>query len=323
MIFVTGGTGLLGSYLLRDLVARGEKVRALYRTVIPAAAWAGSVEWVQGDILDPVLLAESMRGVQQVYHCAAVVSFNPRKRREMMKVNVEGTTNIVNAALENGKPRLLYVSSVSALGRKYNGEPVSETSKWEEEKHHSHYGRSKYFAEMEVWRAASEGLDTVIINPSLILGAGNWNEGSSAIFKKAWEEFPWYTEGGGGIVDVKDVVYAMTALMDTDITGERFIINAENWPFRKLFTQMAEALGKRPPHKKAPPAIIALLWRLEKARCFFSGSEPVITKETADTAQRTVIYDNTKLLKILPDFRYTPVQQTIEAYCREYAAGNN
>ena len=132
MIFVTGGTGLLGSYLLRDLVARGEKVRALYHTVIPPAAWTGSVEWVQGDILDPVLLAESMRGVQQVYHCAAVVSFNPRKRREMMKVNVEGTTNIVNAALENGKPRLLYVSSVSALGRKYNGEPVSETSKWEE-----------------------------------------------------------------------------------------------------------------------------------------------------------------------------------------------
>ncbi|MBN8860918.1 MAG: NAD-dependent epimerase/dehydratase family protein [Sphingobacteriales bacterium] len=323
MIFVTGGTGLLGSYLLRDLVARGEKVRALYRTVIPPAAWAKSVEWIQGDILDPGLLAESMRDVQQVYHCAAVVSFNPRKRREMMKVNVEGTANIVNTALENGKPRLLYVSSVSALGRKYNGEPVSEASKWEEEKYHSHYGRSKYFAEMEVWRAASEGLDAAIINPSLILGAGNWNDGSSAIFKKAWEEFPWYSEGGGGFVDVKDVVNAMTALMETDIAGERFIINAENWPFRKLFTQMAEAFGKRPPHKKAPPAIIALLWRLEKMRCFFSGSEPVITKETADTAQRMVIYDNTKLLKLLPGFCYTPVQQTIEAYCREYAAGNN
>jgi len=323
MIFVTGGTGLLGSYLLRDLVARGEKVRALYRTTIPTTAWAGSVEWVQGDILDPVLLAESMRDVEQVYHCAAIVSFNPRKKREMMKVNVEGTTNIVNAALENGRPRLLHVSSVSALGRRYDGGTVSEASKWGEEKNHSHYGHSKYFAEMEVWRAASEGLDTVIINPSLILGAGNWNDGSSAIFKKAWEEFPWYTEGGGGIVDVKDVVHAMTALMKTDITGERLIINAENWPFRKLFTQMAEAFGKRPPHKKAPPAIIAMLWRLEKMRSFLTGREPVITKETASTAQRTVTYDNSKLLKLLPDFHYTPVQQTIDAYCREYAAGNN
>ena len=297
MIFVTGGTGLLGSYLLRDLVARGEKVRALYRTTIPTTAWAGSVEWVQGDILDPVLLAESMRDVEQVYHCAAIVSFNPRKKREMMKVNVEGTTNIVNAALENGRPRLLHVSSVSALGRRYDGGTVSEASKWGEEKNHSHYGHSKYFAEMEVWRAASEGLDTVIINPSLILGAGNWNDGSSAIFKKAWEEFPWYTEGGGGIVDVKDVVHAMTALMKTDITGERLIINAENWPFRKLFTQMAEAFGKRPPHKKAPPAIIAMLWRLEKMRSFLTGREPVITKETASTAQRTVTYDSSKRLK--------------------------
>ncbi|MBS1748827.1 MAG: NAD-dependent epimerase/dehydratase family protein [Bacteroidetes bacterium] len=323
MILVTGGTGLLGSYLLRDLVARGENVRALYRTSIPQAKWAGSIEWIRGDILDPFLLAESMRHVQEVYHCAAVVSFNPGKKREMMKVNVEGTSNIVNAALENGMPRLIHVSSVSALGRKYNDELVSETSKWEEAKDYSQYGRSKYLAEMEVWRGISEGLPAVIVNPSLILGAGDWNNGSSAIFKKAWEEFPWYTEGGGGVVDVKDVVSAMSTLMKSDISGERFIINAENWPFRKLFTQMAEAFGKKPPYKKAPPAIVALLWRLEKARSFFTGQDPVITKETALSAQRNVFYDNSKLLKFLPEFRYTPVQQTIETHCRVYAAGNN
>ena len=323
MILVTGGTGLLGSYLLRDLVARGEKVRALYRTEIPSADWAASIEWIRGDILDPVLLAESMHNVQEVYHCAAVVSFSPRKKREMMKVNVEGTANIVNAALENGMPRLLHVSSVSALGRKYNGELVSETSKWEEAKDYSHYGRSKFFAEMEVWRAVSEGLNAVIINPSLILGAGYWNDGSSAIFKKAWEEFPWYTDGGGGFVDVKDVVKAMIALMNTNITGERFIINSENWPFRKLFTQMALAFGKKPPYKKAPPTIIEMLWRIEKARSFFTGQDPLITKETAQIAQRNAIYDNSKLLKFLPDFRYSPVQQTIETHCREYATGNN
>ncbi|MCC6288111.1 MAG: NAD-dependent epimerase/dehydratase family protein [Chitinophagaceae bacterium] len=319
MIFVTGGTGLLGSYLLRDLVAGGKEVSALYRTSIPDEPYAKSVHWIQGDILDVVLLEEIMQKAKQVYHCAAIVSFNPAKKYEMLKINAEGTANVVNAALAGGVQKLMHVSSVSALGRNTNGAPISEDDKWDEEKNKSAYGKSKYFAELEVWRGVSEGLNAVIVNPSTILGVGKWEkDGSAAIFKKAYEEFPWYTDGVGGFVDVADVAKAMIQLMESDISGERFIVNAESLPFKNVFTEIANAFGKKPPYKKAPPFMIKLLWRLEKLRSFFTSKDPLITKETAGSAQRKTYYDNSRLLKFLPGFQYKPVQQTIKEYSEAY-----
>lgn len=320
MIFVTGGTGLLGSYLLRDLVARGKKVSALYRTEIPSHDYAKAVNWIQGDILDVVLLEEIMQQVQQVYHCAGIVSFNPAKKYQMLKVNAEGTANVVNACLKAGIQKLIHVSSVSALGRRREGAIVTEETKWDEEKNNSSYGQSKYFAELEVWRGIGEGLNAVIVNPTIILGAGNWQDGSSAMFRNAWNEFPWYTEGVSGFVDAADVTNAMINLMESDITNERFIITAENWPFKKVFASMAAAFGKKPPYKKAPPYMIALLWRMEKIRKFITGGEPLLTKETVNTAQVKVNFDNGKLLYWLPGFRYKPLQQTIEECCRLYTA---
>mgnify|MGYP001040057353 CR=1 FL=1 len=318
MIFVTGGTGLLGSYLLRELVARGQKVSALYRKEVPQASYSNQVQWIQGDIHDIVLLEEIMRQVKQVYHCAATVSFNPKKKYELLKVNAEGTANIVNAALKADIQKMVHVSSVSVMGRKRDGMQVTEETKWEEESNNSNYGRSKYFAELEVWRGISEGLNAVIVNPTFILGAGNWETGSSGIFKKAWKQFPWYTEGISGFVDAADVAKAMIMLMESDITNERFIVSAENWPFKKVFTEMAIAFGKNPPHKKAAPYIAGLLWRIEKIRSLFTGSEPLLTKAAADTARRKVYFDSSKLLGALPHFTYKPLQQTIEEYCNAY-----
>lgn len=319
MIFVTGGTGLLGSYLLRDLVARGQEVSALYRSNIPDEPYAKSVRWIQGDILDIVLLEEIMQKAKQVYHCAAVVSFNPAKKYEMLKINAEGTANVVNAALTSGVQKLVHVSSVSALGRNETGTAISEEDKWDEEKNKSAYGKSKYFAELEVWRGISEGLNAVIVNPSTILGVGRWEkDGSAAIFKKAYEAFPWYTDGVAGFVDVADVAKAMIQLMESDIAGERFIINAENRALKEVFTDMAKAFNKKPPHKKAPSFMIKLLWRLEKLRSLFTSKDPLITKETANTAQRKTYYDNTKLLKFLPGFQYKSLQTTINEYCKAY-----
>ncbi|MFT3949764.1 MAG: NAD-dependent epimerase/dehydratase family protein [Agriterribacter sp.] len=319
MIFVTGGTGLLGSYLLRDLVARGQEVSALYRTNIPDEPYAKSVHWIQGDILDVVLLEEIMQKAKQVYHCAAIVSFNPAKKYEMLKINAEGTANVVNAALAGGVQKLMHVSSVSALGRNTTGAPISEDDKWDEEKNKSAYGKSKYFAELEVWRGVSEGLNAVIVNPSTILGVGKWEkDGSAAIFKKAYEEFPWYTDGVGGFVDVADVASAMIQLMESDISGERFIVNAACLPFKNVFTEIANAFGKKPPGKKAPSFMIKLLWRLEKLKSFFTSKDPLITKETAGSAQRKTYYDNSKLLRFLPLFQYKPVQQTIKEYSEAY-----
>lgn len=319
MIFVTGGTGLLGSYLLRDLVARGQKVCALYRSSIPDEPYAQLVNWIQGDILDVVLLEEIMQQATQVYHCAAIVSFNPAKKYDMLKINAEGTANVVNAALAGGVKKLVHVSSVAALGSNALGAPITETDPWDEEKNKSAYGKSKYFAELEVWRGISEGLNAVIVNPSTILGVGKWEkDGTAAIFKKAYEAFPWYTDGVGGFVDVADVARAMIQLMESDICSEKFIVSAESRAFKEVFTEMAKAFGKKPPYKKAPPFIIKLLWRLEKLRSFFTSKDPLITKETANSARHKTYYNNSKLLTFLPGFKYTPLQTTITNYCLEY-----
>ncbi len=320
MVFVTGGTGLLGGYLLRELVARNRKVTAIYRSEVPDVPYAKYVSWVKGDILDVVLLQELMEGVEEVYHCAGYVSFNPARKHQMMKVNIDGTANVVNAALYAGVKKMVHVSSVAALGRKREGTAVTEEAKWTEENNNSHYGRSKFLGELEVWRGIGEGLNAVIVNPVMILGVGDWTEGSAALFRSAWDEFPWYTEGISGFVDAADAARAMVALMQSDISAERFILSAENWSFRDVFSAMAAGFGKKPPHRKVQPFLSAMLWRLEKIKNIFTGKDPLLTKETVDTAQRKVFFSNSKLLEALPGFRYTPLRDTIEAYCLEYAA---
>jgi dihydroflavonol-4-reductase len=173
--------------------------------------------------------------VEQVYHCAAIVTFNSRRRQEMFKINIEGTANVVNAALDAGIKKMVYVSSVAALGRIREEGPINETMNWTEETSNSAYGQSKYLAEMQVWRGIGEGLNAVMVNPVIILGPGDWNSGSSQIFKTAYDEFPWYTDGSTGFVDVRDVAKAMIELMNSNVTAERFILSAENKTYAEVF----------------------------------------------------------------------------------------
>lgn len=319
MVFVTGGSGLLGGYLLKELVAQNKKVTAIYRSAIPDEPYAQHVNWVKGDILDIVLLEEQMQGVEEVYHCAGYVSFNPQKRNEMMRVNIDGTANVVNAALNAGVKKLVHVSSVAALGKKQEEKEITEEAKWTEENNNSAYGRSKFFAELEVWRGIGEGLNAVIVNPVIILGVGDWKEGSSALFRNAWNEFSWYTEGVTGFVDAADAARAMVTLMESNISGERFILSAENWPFKEVFSTMAKAFGKKPAHRKVHPFLAGVLWRFEKIKNIFSGTDPLLTKETADSAQRKIYFNNSKLLRFLPGFVYRPLRETIESYSFEYS----
>ncbi len=254
MILVTGGTGFLGSYLLRALVKAGKPVRALYRSRIPDQVQdiADKVEWFQGDVLDVCALEDAFAGITEVYHCAAVVSFQPDKRTEMMKINIEGTANVVNMAIDAGVRKLVHVSSVASLGRARQQDSLSEDSQWEESSNNSQYAISKHLSEMEIWRGIAEGLDAVIVNPSIILGSGFWHDGSGMLLKNAWKEFPYYTEGVNGFVDVEDVVKAMIGLMESPVTKRRFILSGENWPYRQLFTEMARHLGKKP--RISPPS---------------------------------------------------------------------
>ena len=317
MILVTGAGGLVGSHLVKQLVSEGNRVRAIYRSSIPLPEVAGTVEWVKGDILDVVSLEEAMKGIQQVYHCAAIVTFNPKKKALLHQTNVEGTANVVNACLNEGISKLLFVSSVAALGRIREDIPIDEKMNWSEETSNSEYGKSKYFAEMEVWRGIGEGLNAVIVNPVIILGAGDWTKGSSEIFKSAYDEFPWYTEGISGFVDVIDVVRAMILLMGSNCTAERYILSAEDLPFREVFTRIANNFGKKPPNRKVTPLLAALVWRIEAVKARFTGKDPLLTRETARTAAAKVHFDNNKFKLFFVNFNYTPVTVSLKRICQE------
>jgi len=326
MIFVTGGTGLVGGYLLKELLRTHSNILALYRNQYPiqlSNEEINKITWVKGDVMDVTLLHEAMQSCEKVYHCAGVVSFNPSRRNELLKINVGGTANVVNAALSAGVKKLVHVSSVSALGRKRNNITVTEEMKWSEESNISNYGRSKFLAELEVWRGISEGLRAIIVNPTIVLGVGNWNHSSAATFKSAYNEFPWYTNGVSGFVDGADVARAMIQLMDSEISGERFILSAENWSYRDLFTSMAKAFGKKPPRREVSPFFASLVWRIEKIKSKLKGEDPLLTRETAETAQTKVYFDNSKIRKFLPGFIFRPISHTIDAYCREYLANLN
>lgn len=323
MILVTGASGLVGSHLIQQLAAQQKKVRALYRSQIPAIPNTQTVEWFKADILDVVDLEQAMQGITHVYHCAAIVSFNPKEKKVLHQTNIEGTANVVNACIEANIEKLLFVSSVAALGRIREDKPIDETMNWTEETSNSEYGKSKYLAEMEVWRGIGEGLQAVIVNPTIILGAGNWDKGSSEIFKSAYNEFPWFTEGTTGFVDVADVVKAMMQLMDSDIVAQRFILSAETSTYQNLFSTIATEFGKKPPHKKVTPTIAALVWRWEAIKGKLTGKAPLLTKETAKTAQAKVVFDNSKLKKYLPQFTYTSLQHSIKNICNELKQKHN
>jgi dihydroflavonol-4-reductase len=320
---VTGGTGFLGAYIIRNLVEKGYPVRAIRRPsgklpfFIDQSTW-DKVEWVEGDVLDIISLTDAMQGVDSVVHSAAVVSFIKEKRKNMYAVNIEGTENVVNAALETGVRRLLHVSSIAALGRTTKASMVTEEKQWEENKNNTHYAVTKHHAEMHVWRGFAEGLEGVIINPSTILGYGNWHQSSCAIFKNAYKSFPWYTKGVNGFVGVEDVAEAAVRLLLSDINERRFIVNAENRSFQSLFNVMAEGFGKRPPHRYANRTISEIAWRMEAVKAFFTGSKPLLSKETAKVAHSQTSFDNKALLNALPGFSFTPLDTVIKKACGRY-----
>ena len=314
MILVTGGSGLVGSELISQLLALGNKIKAIYNSTRLTISHQDLIP-VKCDILDTAALEEAMQGVTQLYHCAAMVSFSAKNKDQLLKINIEGTENVVNAALDAGVTKMVHVSSVSALGRIRENETVTEEMNWTEESSNSVYGKSKYLGEMEVWRGIGEGLQAVIVNPSLILGSGDWNKGSSEIFRSVYNEFPWYTEGVTGVIDVKDVARAMILLMNSEINKQRFILNAENLSYKEVFTNIAKCFGKKPPHKKVTPFIAAIVWRLEAIKSMFTGKDALVTKETARTALAKVYFDNNKILKALPGFQFTPINETIKNIC--------
>lgn len=323
MVLVTGGTGFLGSYIIKELVEKNYSVRAIRRNTsklpfyIPPEIFE-KVEWVEGDILDTVSLDQAMEGIKTVIHSAAIISFHRVDKKRMYHVNIQGTANVVNAALEKNIGRFVHISSVAALGRSKTGGNVNEEKKWQDNNVNTHYAISKHKAEMEVWRAIGEGLNAVIVNPSTVLGFGDWNTSSCRIFKTVYDEFPWYTTGINGFVDIEDVAKATVLLMESNISEERFIVSGDNWSFQQLFNTIADGFQKKRPHRKATPFLGSLAWRMEKLRSLFSGKKPLLTKESARVAHSHTFFENDKLLNLLPQFSFTPLQQSIQKNCEKY-----
>jgi nucleoside-diphosphate-sugar epimerase len=328
MRFVTGGTGLIGSHLLFELVSAEKKVKALKRKtsdlqqVLKTFSWYAEnpqelfsrIEWVEGDMLDYFGLEKLLSGVEEIYHCAAIVSFDGKEKKQMIRNNVEGTANLVNAALENGVKKVCHVSSVSALGKSQNGYPVDELTNWTPSRKVTGYSQSKFFSETEIWRGIEEGLNAVIVNPSIVLGPGNWEAGSSRLFKTVWDGLNFYTKGVTGFVDVKDVAKAMVLLMEDknfeNCKNQRFLLNAENLSYRELFSRIADALGKPRPKMYAPPAITGLAWRAASVFSIFSKNSPAISRETAAAGHTETLFDGGKITRFIP-FAYLPVSESI------------
>ncbi|GAA4294368.1 NAD-dependent epimerase/dehydratase family protein [Aestuariibaculum suncheonense] len=324
MILVTGGTGLVGSHLLYKLVSNNEKVRAIYRTEAKLAQvnavfanytesyenLFNAIEWIKADLLDIPALEDAFTGIDYVYHCAAFVSFEPDKYQLLRKTNIEGTANIVNICLAKNIKKLCYVSSIAALGKPINNATIDEETAWNPEDDNNVYAITKYGAEIEVWRGTQEGLNAVIVNPGVILGAGIWKYGSGSLFKRAYKGIKYYTSGTIGLVDVKDVTNILIQLMASNINNERFVLVAETWHYKNFLQSLATSVNAKIPKKLASKKLLNLAWRLDWVKHKLTGKRRQLTKHLTTTLTSNKTYSNTKIKTAL-NYEFKAVSDSI------------
>ena len=314
MIFITGATGLLGSFICRDLLKKGYKVRAIKRESSRMTLLEDiidQIDWVIGNMDDTIFLEDALQGVEAVIHGAAIISFDKRDEPAMTKTNVQGTADLVNACLKIGVKNYIQISSVAALGRKANQININENDKWEGTEYDSIYSRSKHLSELEVWRGAQEGLNVKIVNPSVVLGPGIWKKGSSTVFKYAFDEKKYFPSGTVNFVDVRDVSRAIIQLMESDIQNERFVLNGGSMLFKEFFGKIAATFGKEGPKKVAPSFLLKLAVSFEFLRSRITGKGAMITSDTAKLSQMHYYFENEKIKKAL-NFEFTPFEETID-----------
>lgn len=312
MILVTGGTGFLGSTLIQLLIDDGHAVIATKRreSHIPDNFKSSSlIEWIDADITDYFALSDIFERIDQVYHCAAKISYQKEDALPMLRINIEGTRHIVNLCLQY-KTRLVHVSSIAALGTNKLGLPVSESDKWEQDPYISNYALSKYESELEVWRGITEGLSAIIVNPSVIMGTTTGKPPSNIIFNLVNKGLKIYPPGTVGVVDVQDVAKVMIILMNSNIKGERFILNSENISNRELLQRIATLLDKNPPRIAASPLMLNIAWRAAKLVSIISRSRPALTQESTRASAAKLAYTNTKIVDAI-GYAFKPLHQIL------------
>ena len=323
MILVTGGTGLVGAHLLLQLTANETEIRAIYRNeknirktqslfqLYGKEAQFHKIQWMEGDIIDVPSLEKAFQGVTHVYHCAALISYNPKDENKLRKTNIEGTANIVNFCIDYKVSKLCHVSSIAALGDlKPNETTITEETEWNPEHYHSDYAISKYGAEMEIWRGQQEGLNVVIVNPGVIFGAGFWQQGSGMFFSAVQKGFPFYTNGTTGYVSATDVASVMIQLMNSNISGERFSVIAENQSFKDIIFLIAEKLGAKKPKIEAKPWMLAVGWRLDWLSATFFNTKRRLSKYSTRSLLSSDTISNTKIKNAL-NFEFQRIESVI------------
>ena len=334
MDLVTGATGIVGTPLVLKLLAKGQTVRALHRPSSDrerverivkefAPEAVTRLQWVEGDLTNQASLEDALEGVARVFHCAALVSFHSSDRDALRQVNAEGTANLVNAMLHLGTPRLIHVSSVAALGRK-SGVPADESTLFEEQPGTSAYARSKHRAEMEAFRGAAEGLSDglVVVNPTVILGQGDFRSSSSALFRVLDRGLSWYPEGSGGYVGAEDVAEVCVRLGASEVRGERFVLCAEHRTHLDVMTAIASALDRTGPTRAVKPWVAGLVWRFVWLTERITGHKSMITRESLASGSEHQRFDGTKIKRTLAemgqDWDYTPINKVIESTVQAY-----
>jgi len=325
MILVTGGTGLLGSHLLYELVKRNQPVRALYRTIQNQARTKeifsfyetgdsafNRIEWVKADINDYYAVCNSLHDISLVFHTAGYVTFNDREKKKLNHINTEGTANVVNACLESGRVKLCYVSSVATLGELADNLPVSESILWNQGKSASAYAKSKYMAEMEVWRGIHEGLNAFIVNPSVIIGPGMWMGPGSKLWLSVEKGLKFYPAGSTGYVDVRDVATIMIRLSELGITGERYILVAGHMKHKDLLSLLARGLNVREPYIQVTPLLSKAALLFESLGAFITHSKRRFNRRTIKIAGENLTYSNTKIRELL-GVNFFPIEKSVQS----------
>ena len=335
MILVTGGTGLLGSHLLYNLLQTEQSIKALYRNedkleqVKKVFSYYSSdsnslfekIEWIKGDVLDIPSLENAFKNVTRVYHSAAIVAFDRGSDKLMNKVNIEGTANIVNLSLSNKIEKICHVSSIATISKPIDGSEATEEDYWNPDAINSGYAISKNGAEMEVWRGIEEGLNAVIVNPSIIIGPGFWDTSSGKLFATVKNGIKFYTDGGSGFIGVNDVAKAMIELMNSEIVNNRFILNSENLSYRYVFSSIATNLNIKPPSIKASKWMLSLAWKLDVLKVTLFGSKQRLNKDSAKSSMSTSKFKNEKITKVL-DHSFEPIDKVIKEVSQIFVKEN-
>lgn len=334
MVLLTGATGLLGRVLLMKLLEKGKKVRALRQSTsnikevelslkdygFILKAYEQSLEWVVADFQDVESLEKMLFGVEEVYHTAAVVSFDPSREDEVFSLNILGTKNLLYAMDSKKVDRLLFVSSIAVFDGLNSQNEIDEDSQFNPKMHHSAYARSKHFAEMEVFRAMAEGLQAVIINPGVIIGSGNWKRSSGQLFSSALR-IPFITSGIGSFVDVRDVASIAVELMEKESFGEKYIVVSENIPYREFMNSIRKTYGIKEA-KVISESITKLLFNILRFFSFLSPSLKNISKDSIAALFSKEIVSNRKVKEHL-NYNFISVQESIDFHLRNFKSSDN